>query len=185
MLELEACNLTSNIFATSSYERAQTSECKELIKKKACELEEQDLNYHNLTDLNIKNAIYKLSLQSKCLKSFRIEKSKDFFQGCAIINDLEKYLKELEIVNDLNSKKDEKIKIFQFFKYEKIRALETCVKICLTNNQFKYASYNKKTLECICLKNLTDTFRLNLVSNHNECSDKALIYHTGLLQTQT
>lgn len=168
-----------NKYAQSSIERANTFECKEKIKKISCMFEEQNKLAENLNDLKDKNILYELYSESKCPKAFKNNRSADFFQGCIEKSYLETHLKALSIED--KNEIEKKFTIQKYRVHKNINSLETCVNLCLTINQYSYSAYDKNSLDCVCLKNLSSEIYGNFTSECSNIGKLFSIYHTGLL----
>lgn len=173
-----SCNYTSNSDAVSCVNRAKSQECKIEIESLACKLQEQQKQFLNLNNLEEPNQFYKLHLKRLCPRAFN-PNDQEFYKGCVNKHDLNAYLNSLKESNKTIDSNSKIITITQFIEYKNLHSLKTCINICLTLNQHKYAAYNPVSSDCICFKSISRD--LSLTTGLHCEPPNLTIYSTGLL----
>ena len=118
--------------------------------------------------------MYRIRLKSSCPYSFRNE-----LVGCQLRNDF------IEFVENYNKTINSSLISLVLLK-ENIRSLDLCIDICISINQHKYVAYDEESINCYCIKNLTNTFfnqllvsKLDICQNTN--LNPVMFYDTGFI----
>jgi hypothetical protein len=153
------CNFSENKAASSSHQRAQTFECKELIENAAC--------YFKTIDATFDYSKRFKHLQSQCPL---IKKNKNQLIGCLSFDDI-----KMERNNQILNKEKT---IFFLRDHNQIYDKRVCVDYCLTNFDAQFAAFREKPIEaghfqnntCICFIKMSlpiESYKCNYDSNND------------------
>jgi hypothetical protein len=167
-LKVPLCNITDEL-ALSALRRAKTPECQNEIERLACSIKDQIETGDENTD-----GVYRIRLKSSCPYSYRNE-----LVGCQLKHNF------IEFIENYNKTINSSLISLVLLK-QNVISIDLCIDICLSVNQHKYVAYDEESINCYCIKNLTNTFFNELLfSKIDICGNTNLnpirFYDTGLI----